>query len=176
MNILKSQLPRRHLASVPQFARYDLDRRALKDADREREFKAFIRLSVAMTGFTEAELASTGMGKEYFDELGVILGVGSRTRLLSCKVAPAHLMIDPFHGPLVRNLIRMWYLGQWKQLPETWIAALTKPDREAFDDFGLNTDRVISARAYTQGLAWTAIRAHPSGAKQPGFASWSGKP
>jgi hypothetical protein len=176
MRFTDRQLPRRHLASVPGFAQYDADKSALSETDQRTEFAKFIRLSVEMTGFSEAELAATGMGHQYFDEFGTILGIPVRTRLLSNGLGPADRMEDDFLGPLVRNVIRMWYLGQWKQLEKSWIALLTEIERKAFDEFQLNVNRVISAQAYEEGLAWVAIGTHPSGAKQPGFASWSRKP
>lgn len=58
---------------------------------------------------------------------------------------------DATLGPLARNLIQLWYLGQW-----------------GFP--------VISAQAYQEGLVWKAIGAHPQGAKQQGFGTWSSPP
>lgn len=165
-------LPRSHLASVPQFASYDSDIRKT-DGDN---FPRFIRLSVELTGFTEAELAATGLAKSYFDELGQVLGVTLRQDLLTVNLAPGPLMASPLYGPLARNVIRMWYLGQWKQLPQSWVTQLTKEQREKFDEFGRNTDRVLSGQAYKQGLAWAAIASNPPGAKQPGFGSWAEPP
>lgn len=35
---------------------------------------------------------------------------------------------------------------------------------------------VVSPAAYTEGLVWRAIGAHPAGAKAPGYASWAQPP
>jgi hypothetical protein len=166
-------LPRSHLASVPQFAAYDRD---IRKTDSE-SLPLFIRLSVELTGFSEAELAATGLAKNYFEELGQVLGVSVREDLLASKLAPDAMMASPRYGPLARNLIRLWYLAQWKQLPCDWVAQqLTNQERKDFDEFGRNTNRVLSSQAYKQGLAWAAIGSNPPGAKQPGFGSWAEPP
>jgi len=176
MSATDKTIPRRHLASVPRFALYDLDRRAMPAGTEQVEFEAFMRSSVELTGFTAAELAATGMARAYYEELGAVLGMPTRTRFLAGKLSPGDRMKDDFHGPLARNLIRLWYLGQWKQLDCGWIGLLSASEREKFDEFQRNTDRVISAGGYREGLAWTAIGTHPSGAKQPGFGSWAAAP
>jgi hypothetical protein len=45
--------------------------------------------------------------------------------------------------------------------------------RKDFDEFGRNVNRVISADAYREGLAWVAVGTNPSAAKQPGFGTWA---
>ena len=39
-----------------------------------------------------------------------------------------------------------------------------------------DTTRVISAEAYKQSLVYNVMQAHPPGAKQPGYGSWSQSP
>ena len=68
------------------------------------------------------------------------------------------LMDDVKLGPLSRNIIKLWYRGDW-------------PDGAA--RFGT---AFTSAQAYREGLLWKAMRTHPSGAKQSGFGSWSRPP
>ena len=69
------------------------------------------------------------------------------------------------------------YLGQWQKLPSGWGSGqFSDKDLLAFDEFGRNVDRVISPRAYKEGLAWRAVGVNPMGAKQPGFGSWQEAP
>jgi hypothetical protein len=166
--------------SIPHFQPYPVAQVAAYDGaeDAPGEFPRFIELSVELTGFSKAELASTGMAQAYFDELGLIVGRGVRQGFLNSKLPSPKLLTDKKWGPVAQNLIRMWYLGRWNRLPSSWVAAANLGQKKAkeFDEFGRNVDHVISARAYQEGLAWRAAEINPRGAKQPGFASWTVKP
>ncbi len=75
------------------------------------------------------------------------------------------IMSDGLLGPLARNIISLWYLGIWNELPWYW-----------WLQHGIgatNETRVVSSEAYKEGLLWRAMGAHPPGAKQPGYGSWS---
>lgn len=141
----------------------------------------FLALSVILTGFDDAELWGTGMIDEY---LGWLLGtVGDRFtgELLSATqyaideakgdhaqlelLVRENILADPLLGPIARNLIVLWYLGQWNQLPADW--------RDAHGASALDQTCIVSPDAYVQGLAWKAIYTHPTGAKMPGYASWA---
>ncbi len=75
------------------------------------------------------------------------------------------ILADPTIGPLARNLIVLWYLGQWNQLPADW--------RDAWGANAMDQTCIISPEAYVQGLVWPAIHTHPPGAKMPGYGSWA---
>ncbi len=169
---MTDKLPRLHPRPVPRFAAYDFQVRDHPDAD----LSAFIRLSVSLTGFSEAELSSTGMINAYYEELGQTVGIPVRRAFLNAGLDLAALMVSPLYGPLARNVIRMWYLGQWKRLPLDWVSQLSSAQLKAFDEFGRNVDRILSAEAYQEGLAWIAIPANPMGAKAPGFGTWAEPP
>ena len=64
-------------------------------------------------------------------------------------------MQDTTYPDLIINIIALWYVGGWGQ---------------GFDQV------VVSADGYREGLVWDAIGAHPMGAKQPGFDTWSEPP
>ena len=158
-----------HPYPIPRFAEYD------KESDKLSELRLFIDLSVALTGFTEAELRSTGLLRVYFDELALVVGRPIRGRFLRQAAGSPHAVMQTggVWQPLAQNLLRLWYLGQWKRLPECW--AKTNFDaaaRRGYDEFGRDADRVISPQSYQEGLVWRAIGVNPPGAKQPGFASW----
>ena len=58
--------------------------------------------------------------------------------------------------------------GTWEALSEEWHAA--------YDGNLQDMTRVVNTAAYREGLVWDTIGAHPQGAKQPGFATWSFPP
>jgi hypothetical protein len=172
MTLPTRRVPHLSLYPVAQVAAYDRGRSA------PDEFPRFVELSIGLTGFSEAELASTGMARAYFAELGLILGRPLRRDFLACKLPLDQLLADGRWGPLAQNLVRMWYLGRWNRLPSGWaaVAKLSEEAAKEFDEFGRNVDHMVSARAYQEGLAWRAAGINPMGAKQPGFASWTDEP
>lgn len=167
---------------VPFYTIYDHKEQA-RQKEGDAEFAKFSQLSVALTGFSEAELQSTGMMHVYYDELGLVLGHDIRKKYFTDELEPEILLSDPVSGPITRNVIRMWYIGQWKKLPDGWGHKWFNQDKffsddelKGFDEFSRNVDRIISPRAYTEGLAWKAAGVNPMGAKEPGFKSWTEKP
>jgi hypothetical protein len=135
---------------------------------------AFLRLSVILTGFEEHVLLGTGMLQAYYDELLLIIGVREAGSLLSAldQVADGDdtqfrkvVLGSDRYGPVARNVLTMWYLGAWTQLPREW--------RTAYGATAYDTDRVVSAAAYREGLVWPAAGTHPMSAKQPGFGTWA---
>ena len=68
-------------------------------------------------------------------------------------------------GPVAKNLITLWYLGQWQQMPGQW--------RDVHGAAATDATHMVSADAYREGLVWSAIRAHPMGAKQQGYGAWA---
>lgn len=144
--------------------------------------EAFLGLSAALTGFSRADLRGTGMADLYWKTLQFGTpqkpgfsekaepaepGVGEETayKLLAAwetvqnsgntKAAMrAEILSQPDLGPAARNLIKMWYLGDWQG---------GNPRHAA----------VVSGEAYQQALVWDAIGAHPQAAKQQGFGVWS---
>jgi hypothetical protein len=140
---------------------------------------SFVALSAALTGFREVDLWGTGQVQAYYDELVATVGDPIVARLLA-KGEEALRSIDPETelrllvlddddlGPVARNLIVVWYLGQWDPLPREW--------RNRNGASPLDISRVISADAYVAGLVWPAINAHPMGAKPGGYGSWATPP
>jgi hypothetical protein len=141
--------------------------------------KSFAALSAALTGFREADLWGTGQVEPYLSELLKTVGEEIVARLLAAgdqalaspdptQALKQLVMDDEDLGPVAHSLIVMWYLGQWSPLPAAW--------RNRNGANPLDMARVISADAYTAGLVWTAIGAHPMGAKPGGFGSWANPP
>jgi hypothetical protein len=134
----------------------------------------FLRLSVILTGFEEYELLGTGMLVAYYDELLRIIGAREAGALFGAVSQVdddgfrERILDDPRFGPVARNVLMMWYLGTWTQLPRQW--------RNAYGATSYDTDHVVSAAAYREGLVWPAAGTHPMSAKQPGFGSWARPP
>lgn len=62
-------------------------------------------------------------------------------------------------GLVAKNIIKMWYLGIWYNLND-------KPD-ESY---------VISSSAYTNGMVWSTMYAHPMGYSEGNFGYWNTAP
>ncbi|MBO9401023.1 hypothetical protein [Shimia sp. R9_3] len=141
-------------------------------------FDAFLTISAVLTGYSPAELQGTGCAPEYWHQFQQVLSEEVRESFLAgaaklgCNdpdaVVRDHFLSDKCHGPVARALIQLWYLGEWSPLPQDWT--------DAYGASRFDTARILSSRAYKEGLVWDAIGAHPMGAKQQGFGAWAMKP
>ncbi len=147
----------------------------------------FYRLSAALTGYDEVDLLGTGVGDQYYDVLINLIprqhleNLATQFNLItdSCQTTwdsqiRQQLLSNPLFGPVCRNIIKMWYLSNWYPMPTQWRTEYGVPTQTShkYDD----VEFVISDEAYQEGLVWDAIGAHPMGAKQPGYATWSFQP
>jgi hypothetical protein len=143
----------------------------------------FLTVSSALCGFTETELLRTGMTSVYWAALVEKVGVGiCGDFLAACAAAyaaasteedlpdslQARVLNDAQCGPLARNLISLWYLGQWNALPRDWC--------DAYGCMMTEGTQILSSEAYKQGLVWPAFGGHPQGAKPTGWGSWAFPP
>ncbi|ALU44034.1 hypothetical protein [Pseudoalteromonas rubra] len=144
----------------------------------------FYRLSAALTGYEEVELQGTGVGSVYCqtlskwvrqDVIEALYAQAEQIGALDNDASQARFYDQIWNsaklGPVARNIIKMWYLSIWYQLPADWNALY------GVDDFSADKqpveDYVISSNAYIQGLVWNALGSHPMGAKQPGYGTWA---
>jgi hypothetical protein len=148
------------------------------------EFEDFLQLSAVLTDFKEFHLLGTGQAELYYSTMSGIAGKSVATELFQvfrrveseAKGDPAQLetglraaiLSDEKLGPVARNLIKLWYIGTWYQLPGAW--------HERFGLAGHDKTFIPSPSSYVEGLLWTAIGAHPPGAKAPGYGTWTGPP
>jgi hypothetical protein len=148
------------------------------------EFRDFLSLSSVVTGFTAFQLQGTGQAESYFSTLIDILGETTVAALLQTfrrvrqeagqdeaaldRLLRAEIFSDEKLGPIARNLIKLWYVGTWYQLPAVWRGTFGKQEKD--------TTFVVSPAAYTEGLLWPTIGANPAGAKGPGYGTWSVPP
>jgi hypothetical protein len=132
-----------------------------------RSRDVFVELCAELTGFDAAELEATGMVSTYSSLLIELVGdqiVGELLQAATVNDVDVVLRHSCF-GPLCRNIIVLWYLGQWDQLPAEW--------RNAHGAHPGDATHIVSALAYTEGLVWPTMGSHPPGAKQPGYGSWA---
>ena len=141
----------------------------------------FVDLSCVLSGFTRVELWGTGMVQTYYNEVNLIIGEREMGKLLGVSRAiipqggtvteaieqavEEGVLQDSRYGPVAQNIIRLWYLGAWAQLPRAW--------RDAYGATSYDTDHIVSAEAYQESLVWIAGETHPMGAKQQGFGTWA---
>ena len=152
-----------------------------------RDFARFLMLSALLTGYDRAELQGTGCAEDYWAHFRKVIPPEILTAFLvpvpeiaGCEghAAPGPrerdrrvretYLADERLGQPARALIQLWYLGQWRPLPQDW--------RRAYGASRHDVAKVISTRAYREGLVWDAIGAHPMGAKQQGFGAWAAEP
>ncbi|MGO4291256.1 hypothetical protein [Chitinophaga sp. RAB17] len=129
-----------------------------------KDTKTFLSISVYLTGYDEMTLLGTGMLESYYNVMIhensidlVSAFLATSTKILAVNSPDIDheieqlLMNNVKLSGLTKNIIMMWYTGNWN-------------------------NNVISAQSYIQGLVWKAADTHPPGAKQPGYASWQNPP
>ena len=72
---------------------------------------------------------------------------------------------------LARSIVLLWYLGSWYE-PGDLKNAAASPESV----HGPIKQKVLSAKAYTQGLVWQIVGAHPMGYSNLQFGYWSRDP
>lgn len=153
----------------------------MTENDRLGQFLAF---SADVTAFTAFELRGTGQAEAYLSTVGDVVGEELVDRLLDAyarvrgeaqqegsaqdDLLRREIFSDEKLGPIARNIIKLWYVGTWYEMPRAWT--------EAFGALEKNFTFMVSAAAYTEGLLWPAIGANPPGAKAPGYGSWAAPP
>jgi hypothetical protein len=145
------------------------------------KFQDFLALSAHLTAFSEYELRGTGYDEKYYQTLLDVVGEATMTELLQTyktlvteaggdhvlreRLLRGRLMSSQKLGPIMRNIIKMWYVSTWFELPQTW--------RDEFGTPPNDGTFVVDAWAYPEGLLWPAVGAHPPGAKAPGYGTWT---
>ena len=143
----------------------------------------FLAFSSEVTAYPVFELRGTGLAEAYLTTVTDVVGHRVVDTLLDrydAAVAAAdgggnlpdllrrELFSDPWLGPVARNVVKMWFVGIWYELPRAWT--------DAYGALQKNVMFTVSAAAYTEGLLWPSIGANPPGARAPGFGSWAQPP
>ena len=144
---------------------------------------AFLDFSQAVTGFSKLRLRGTGQADEYYATVADVAGAAVLDALLDAwaraqeeadrgddldDVLRRDVFDDAQLGPIARNVIKLWYVGMWYELPKEWSDAYGARERDV--------TFTVSPTAYTEALLWPAMGTNPPGAKAPGYGSWTGPP
>ncbi len=141
----------------------------------------FINLSSELCGFSDFTLRGTGYATRYYSTVVDIVGQDVLDRMFNVYAKlPAHtspirdkalraeiLAHDEF-GPIARNIMKLWYLSVWYELPRAW-----------HEKYGMyNNDRTFIPfpYGYPEALLWPSVGAHVPGAKPTGYGSWAEPP
>lgn len=164
----------------------------------DEDMVAFLVLSAALTGVDIHTLApefSRGSGdilsadpgidpidikSAYFSQVNApgttasfakLLQIAKDNRLSQDNIIAKVNASDNDTKFLARSIVLLWYLGSWYE-PGDLKNAATSPgsvDKPI-------TQKVLSPKAYTQGLVWQIVGAHPMGYSNLQFGYWSRDP
>jgi hypothetical protein len=142
----------------------------------------FLAFSAEVTAFSLFDLRGTGQAEAYLktaddivgfkvvNDLIVAYAYAEREAAGEAREAVLRKTIfgDQRLGPVARNIVKLWYSGVWNTMPTAW--------SEAYGPSSKDRTFVVAPDSYVEGLLWTAIGAHPAGAKAPGYGSWAEPP
>lgn len=146
----------------------------------------FLDFSVFITGFSQFHLLGTAQIDCYYDTVNDIIGSEIFEELLTTfhnldvkakaekdnsilnKGLVRDILGSEKLGAIARNIIKLWYVATWYQLPASW--------RENFGAKENDTTKVVSPQAYTEGLLWPSLGVNPRAAKAPGYGTWANPP
>src|SRR5260370_389689 len=117
-------------------------------------FEAFIRMSEELCGLPEFYLRGTGFASTYHETVVNIVGEALVERVLivysqlpdCCQKARkdavlANLLSHDEFGPVVRNMMKLWFIATWCELPPEW--------QHSYPVFNANTTFIPDPYAYT---------------------------
>jgi hypothetical protein len=168
------------------------------DVDSKQDMMAFLLLSAALTGVHVVNLApeftldSTkkildqdpgidpiNVKNDYFRWIAAKDSTSSFGKLIQIakdNSESASGILAGVNGSdddtkfLARSIVLLWYLGSWYEPGELRKKSATPEKRALFES------EVVSSKAYTQGLVWQIIGAHPMGYSNLQFGYWSRDP
>lgn len=138
--------------------------------DNPESMESFLDFSVAVTGYSKFDLQGTGQASLYFDTIRGVIGGQLFGELLQLfeKHGLEPVFLSPKFGLIARNIIKLWYIATWEELPPLW--------QEKFGTSLNDGTFIASPYAYPEGLVWQTIGVNPPAAKAPGYGTWSEPP
>ncbi len=143
------------------------------------QIDAFYDLSVALTDYHGITLRGTGVGETYYEVVTTIVGQAIVDDLLKTyqlihsesqkskhpeaakeRLIRNEILSNERLGPVARNVIKMWYLSIWYQLPIDWRQKYGNPSQASHQKY-TDVDFVVSRDTYIQGLIWPTVGSHP---------------
>jgi hypothetical protein len=168
------------------------------DVNSKQDMMAFLLLSAALTGVHVVNLAPEfspdgtkdildqdpgvdpiNVKNDYFvwinvndstSSFGKLIQIAKDNRHSAFSILTAVNASDDNTKFLARSIVLLWYLGSWYK-PGDLKAKSATPGNRAFIP-----SVVVSPKAYTQGLVWQIVGAHPMGYSNLQFGYWSRDP
>lgn len=150
----------------------------------EQQMNNFVGLSAVLTGFAAATIAPTidpiNIKADYFAkftaEIPNYADILSAYETLKSQgktdqeIGETILANVDYEMPC-RKLIFLWYSGAW---PTIIPATEATPTSVATPE--MTTSQMLSAKSYTQGLAWQVMQSHPMGDSNYRYGYWANEP
>jgi hypothetical protein len=168
------------------------------DVSSPQDMMAFLLLSAALAGVHVVNLApefSQDIKKDILDQdpgvdpinvkndyfrwinahdstssFGKLLQIAKDNRQSGINIIAAVNASDDSAKFLARSIVLLWYLGSWYEPADLKANAATPGTR------AVTPSVVVSSKAYTQGLVWQIVGAHPMGYSNLQFGYWSRDP
>ncbi len=168
------------------------------DVNSKQDMMAFLLLSAALTGVHVVNLAPEfshdktkdlldqdpgvdpiNIKRDYFawinvndstSSFGKLIQIAKENRQSASDIIASVNGSDDDTKFLARSIVLLWYLGSWYK-PGDLKAKSATPGNRAFI-----RSEVVSPNAYTQGLVWQIVGAHPMGYSNLQFGYWSRDP
>ncbi|WP_211825398.1 hypothetical protein [Streptomyces alfalfae] len=170
----------------------------------EEKLREFVTFSATVTGFSEFDLWGTGQAEAYYETVVHQEGPDAIQRVISSD--PAVTPADPVVKSIIKLwYVGVWYgpelagrvdVAAWTAPGRSGAKPAVPDDSQpgpslarravsgshqageggAHGGGGRTPPFVVSPEAYTEGLLWRAIGAHPAGSKAPGYGSWANPP
>ena len=143
----------------------------------DQQMTNFVGLSAVLTGFAATIIAPSidpiNIKAEYYAKFQAELGNSLFFQILSdfetlnsqgkSDQEIGNAMLDESNGAeyvmSCRRLIFLWYSGAWATV-----------------DGDTTTSEMLSAKSYTQGLAWQVMQSHPMGDSNYRYGYWASEP
>lgn len=168
------------------------------DVNSKQDMMAFLLLSAALTGVHVVNLAPEftqdkkkdlldqdpgvdpiNIKKDYFawinandatSSFGKLIQIAKDNHQSSSDIIASVNASDDNAKFLARSIVLLWYLGSWYKPGDLKAKSATPGSR------ALIRSEVVSPKAYTQGLVWQIVGAHPMGYSNLQFGYWSRDP
>jgi hypothetical protein len=168
------------------------------DVNSKQDMMAFLLLSAALTGVHVVNLAPEftldpkkdildqdpgvdpiNVKNDYFkwiaaneltSSFGNLIQIAKDNRQSAIGILAAVNASDDDTKFLARSIVLLWYLGSWYKPGDLRANAATPGTRAPTPSV------VVSSKAYTQGLVWQIVGAHPMGYSNLQFGYWSRDP
>ncbi|WP_407149355.1 hypothetical protein [Bradyrhizobium sp. ORS 86] len=173
------------------------------DVNSKQDMMAFLLLSAALTGVHVVNLApefNLDSAKDILDQdpgvdpinvkndyfkwivlndstssFGKLIQTAKDNRQSATSILAAVNASDDDTKFLARSIVLLWYLGSWYK-PGDLKANTVTDGKPAPGKRAPTPSVVVSSKAYTQGLVWQIIGAHPMGYSNLQFGYWSRDP